>query len=403
MNARLHPEKANPQIDDGGFEQSRGFTSSPDEEMAWTEPQSSRGEVDRAGDWVIKHAGDTPLDDEKWDHCWEVINNWRSSHSYPLQVLKMTLKHRALTIDATTLVAQRLKRFFSVFLKLDRNPHMKLSQMQDIGGCRAILRNVRDAEELVKLYQASDLRNYQRCRPEPSRSFDYINNPKPDGYRSFHLVYKYESDSAQRKVFNGHRIEIQIRSRLQHAWATAVETVDIATSQALKSNVGDDNWRRFFALMGSAIALRERRPLVPGTPTQRTDLAEEVRDLAEKLNVEGVLAGIGTALRTSSTGDRDDAAFLLLLEAAGEEKVVTVRGYKKGEIVRAQNEYAQMERDIRGIAGVQAVLVSVDSLDNLEAAFPNFFLDTEAFLEALRFTTAARKPRIRSRVARRKR
>jgi ppGpp synthetase/RelA/SpoT-type nucleotidyltranferase len=373
--------------------------------MAWTEPVYSRGNVDRAGAYIVANAdlSGEEFDIAEWNHNWDVINNWRSSHSYPLHVLKMTLKGRAKSVDAGALVAQRLKRFYSVFLKLNRNEQMKLSQMQDIGGCRAILNNVRDAEKLVAVYKAADVRNSRQDRPIPSRQFDYINNPKPDGYRSVHLVYKYQSGSSARRVFNGHRIEIQVRSRLQHAWATAVETVDIATSQALKSNVGEEKWKRFFALMGSAIALRERRPLVPGTPTERSQLSDEIRHLADSLNVEGVLAGIGTALETSTQGEGDDEAFLLVLDATGPIKQIAVTGYRRDEMARAQNDYSEIEKTLRGAIGSQAVLVSVDSLDSLATAYPNFFLDTQAFLKALRITTAARRPQMIARVARRPR
>jgi hypothetical protein len=99
-------------------------------------------------------------------------------------------------------------------------------------------------------------------------------------------------------TYNGLRIEMQLRSRLQHAWATAVETVGTFLRQALKSSQGEGAWLKFFALMGSALARREHTPLVPGTP------------------------------------------------------------------------------------GAEAVLVSVDSVTALRSAYPNYFLDTKAFVEA---------------------
>jgi len=40
-------------------------------------------------------------------------------------------------------------------------------------------------------------------------------------------------------------IEIQIRSKLQHIWATAVETVGFFTGQAIKSNEGEKEWNDF--------------------------------------------------------------------------------------------------------------------------------------------------------------
>jgi ppGpp synthetase/RelA/SpoT-type nucleotidyltranferase len=42
---------------------------------------------------------------------------------------------RAKRVSNVAIVAQRLKRFESIASKLVREPNMKLSQMQDLGGC----------------------------------------------------------------------------------------------------------------------------------------------------------------------------------------------------------------------------------------------------------------------------
>ena len=54
--------------------------------------------------------------------------------------------------------------------------------------------------------------------------------------------------------FNGLRVEVQIRSKLQHFWATAIETVDFFTRQAIKSSEGHPDWVDFFKLVSSAFA-----------------------------------------------------------------------------------------------------------------------------------------------------
>ena len=133
--------------------------------------------------------------------------------------------------------------------------------------------DVNQVDKLVAIYKESVAKN-PHDRPERIETYDYIKEPKPDGYRSVHYVYKYRSKAEQNECFNGLRIEVQLRSQLQHAWATAVETVSTFTGQALKSNIGDAEWKRFFALMGSAIARREQRPVVPGTPENEYELLE---------------------------------------------------------------------------------------------------------------------------------
>ena len=356
--------------------------------MAWAQPQFTRSQVDAAGGFLVR-ARDPMVfdewDDEQWapfEHALEVINNWRSSHSYPLQVLKMTLLGRAKKVDSHAIVAQRLKRLESISVKLAGHPHMQLSQMQDIGGCRAVLPTVEKVDELVKAYEASVAKNPRpHDRPQLVKKYDYITCPKTDGYRSVHFVYKYASKSKPHAVYTSLRIEIQIRSQLQHAWATAVETISTFTGQALKSNIGSDEWKRFFALAGSAIALRERRPLVPGTPTEKAQIADKLRNLTRTLNAETVLQSWGDVLQTT-TNTTDAVAFLLVLDP--EQRTTAVTGYSQAESPRASQAYLAVEREIKSKPGAQAVLVSVESLQALRSAFPNYYLDTTAFVDALR-------------------
>ncbi|PYT06740.1 MAG: hypothetical protein DMF60_08625 [Acidobacteria bacterium] len=232
--------------------------------MGWSHPQYTKGQVDAAGQKLAKWFSGVPelsnWDYEEFDEMFAIVNNWRSAHNYPLIMMRKTLQNRAKSLDISAVVAQRIKRLSSIGSKLERNAAMKLSQMQDIGGCRAIMKNVKRVKRLVRLYK-------QRCEEKPDKgpefvkAYDYIELPKSDGYRGVHLIHKYRSRSEKHKVFNGLRIEFQLRSALQHAWATAVETVGTFTQQALKSNQGDQDWLRFFALMGSAIAMREGTPI----------------------------------------------------------------------------------------------------------------------------------------------
>ena len=78
---------------------------------------------------------------------------------------------------------------------------------------------------------------------------------------------------------------MQLRTKLQHAWAPAVETVGTFIRQALKSSQGEEEWLRFSAFMGTAIALREKQSLVPGTPQDRSKLVSELRQYASQLEV----------------------------------------------------------------------------------------------------------------------
>jgi hypothetical protein len=344
--------------------------------MAWVTPQYPRYQVDKAGNTLL----DIGCSGEELARALDVIDNWRSSHGYPLQCLKMTLINRAEKLRYPVIVAQRLKRLLSIQEKLMANKNMKLSKMHDIGGCRAVVRTVADVERLVLLYEKSAAKNPAK-RAEFVKKYDYITQPKVDGYRSVHLVYKYRTASAKHAAFNGLRIEIQIRSRLQHAWATAVETVSTFTGRSIRSTVGDANWKRFFTLMGSAIALKERRPLVPETPMNPAELVAEISALSSQLQIEKVLRQWGAAVQLLTEHPPEADAYLLVLDT--ENMTMRISAYQQNQRLAATQEYSRVEKEITGGSKSQAVLVSVSSVRDLRRAYPNYFLDTSVFINAV--------------------
>jgi Region found in RelA / SpoT proteins len=153
--------------------------------MGYAVPQYSRKAVNQAGECLI--ANEKVVWVANRDQMLAIINNWRSSHAFPLRSFKMTLLARAKRIDKKAIVAQRLKRLPSIELKLRRFQSMKLSQMQDLGGCRAVVRNIRNLEALIKVYEQGRSKNPTK-RHEFIHEKNYIISPKDDGYRGVHLI-----------------------------------------------------------------------------------------------------------------------------------------------------------------------------------------------------------------------
>ena len=353
--------------------------------MEWTAPAFSKGEVDRAGFYLFgKDAKPVNSYDDfmKTDAAFEVVGNWRSAHNYPLNIFQTNLRRRVRKIDVSAIVAQRIKRISSIHAKISRYPTMRLSMMQDIGGCRAVMADVEDVRTLVKSYKLSDIKH------SLTQEDNYIDAPKGSGYRGVHLIYKYYSDKI--KTFNGLKVEVQLRSNLQHAWATAVETVGTFIQQALKSSQGEEDWLRFFSLMGSAMALREGTTSVPHTPVDPDDLRDELIRYVEKLKVESHLQTYGAALKTIESSDSKDQYYLLELDPVARQ--IKVQGYKSNELDRASGEYLDVERKLQ--SGNDAVLVSVDSVTALRRAYPNYFLDTHVFIEAVKEATIIKVKRV---------
>lgn len=335
-------------------------------------PEYSKREVNRAGDTLVSATATS----NDIDFALAVINNWRAAHNSPLNTFQKRLRNVAKKINSDSLVAQRIKRLASIKLKLERFPTLKMAQIQDIGGCRAIMKDIYEVDRLVSVYKYESRGMKHKLHNED----DYIQFPQETGYRGIHLIYKYKSD--KNTHYDNLRIEIQVRTLLQHSWATAVETVGTFIKQSLKSSQGEPEWLRFFSLMSSAMAISEGKPTIPNTPQDYKELCEEISKLANTLNVVGHL----TAFRESLTiigGDRNvHNAHYYLMELDAAAASVNIWAYSQNQLSKASADYLTLEKRIIN-DNRDVVLVSADSVEALRLAYPNYYLDTGLFLEHL--------------------
>ena len=136
----------------------------------------SNSEIDHAGECLIS----SNTSQSQKDDSLAIVNNWRAAHLYPMNTFTSTL-HDKTKKYPDAIIAQRLKRLPTIIEKLDRFSDMRLSQMQDIGGVRAILKDVRQVMELESIY-LTKMRFGHKLKGHPK---DYITNPKSDGYRGY--------------------------------------------------------------------------------------------------------------------------------------------------------------------------------------------------------------------------
>ena len=334
----------------------------------WAVPSVTRNQVDRTGRVLAQSsAAPHPL---VVGRPLAVIDVWRSAHSFPLNTLQMLLRQRVGRMNVPeAIVAQRLKRTPSILAKLRRFPSMKLSRMQDIGGARAILPGIEEVDELRRRYMQGDRRSAHR-------------QPKDSGYRGIHLIYR--DGSRENPEYNGLQIEIQLRTRLQHAWATAVETVGTFLGQSLKSSEGPEGWLRFFELAGSVFAREEGSPTAPNVPADPATLLAETRTAAENARVATRLQAFSVALDVVGEEDVPAGGYVLLvLDLAPDPPSLTVRSYSRQRLTAAMRDYQEQEKRLAGAHG-DVVLVASDSLASLRRAFPNYFGDTRTFVKEMR-------------------
>lgn len=347
--------------------------------MSWPTLQFTKSQVNRAGDILARTEQATP---EQQAEAISIAENWRACHSYPINTMRALLAKRLNKICKSFILAQRLKRMSSIIKKLQRQGTMNLTQMQDIGGLRAVLKSKRDVFKLYQLYMKGHSAHVLKS------VHHYIDKPKDDGYRSVHLVYQYQNKSEPR--YNGMLIEIQLRTQLQHAWATAVEVTSTIIGQELKANLGEEVWKDFFKLVSAAFSHIENLPVLHQyEQLSKLEVFQLVSNAEKALNVLAKLGGLSRALSSIKLGKKVGAYYLIVLDPS--IRSVYIESFSESQRDEAILQYSRAEA--RAVLGqdVDAVLVSGIKLANLKKAYPNYFLDTELFVKHLRKIIASAK------------
>ena len=330
----------------------------------------TRKQISRAGLTMLSSKSQKEVEDAV-----TIINDWRSNHVFVLDQLKPFVSSLFEDNGIEPLFSsQRLKRMTSIQYKLDLNPNMGLGGMQDIGGLRFVLQDVSTLEKtfgLIKQYLPENFTIY--------KINDYVNErPKSSGYRSIHVVYQYSSRDER---YDGLRVELQIRTKLQHNWATAVETAGLASNTSLKSSQGDNNWLLFFKVVSCLMSIKEHKPMMPEYEKHTMEkLMRMCFKMDKKYKYTDTLKALRVTVHTVEEKQYIDDLYLIIINF--EETMVTITGYSTAERNDAIKQYAAEEET--AIEGKKAVvLVAVDNIRNLKEAYPSYFLDTSEFITVL--------------------
>lgn len=242
--------------------------------------------------------------------------------------------------------------------------------MQDLSGCRVIVPTIDEVYSVGKEYQTS------RIKHKFHHTDDYIECPKSSGYRGVHMVYRYHSN--KNMDYEGMFIEIQLRTKLQHMWSTAVETMGLYTGTNLKAGEGDPQILRFFSLVSSVFALEEGCPTVPNTPNTRIELIQEIKDVCLHENILDKLTAIRAATHLIVREGNNAHYYILVLNFDTHQ--LLIEEYEEKELQLATAAYKIVENKEEN---VNAVLVSAGSINDLKNAYPNYFTDIGQFVRKI--------------------
>lgn len=321
-------------------------------------PGGSKSRVNKAGANV--RAGTATPDDLR------SIEEWRAAHRAVLNTFQASLRTR--TRNQSIVVAQRHKRRNTIFNKLRRLPKMELSRMDDIAGCRLIFESLDDLFRFRKQFHKA---RFKHRRKNHIDKYDYIKIPKETGYRGIHDVYSYDVNSKNGDTYKGLLIEIQYRTLVQHAWATAVEVIGFITENQPKFQQGDQRYLDCMALASEILTRAYEESTGPYPQLSDGDLLLAFEKLDNELNLIRTLTGLNTA-ETEATRNRNT---ILVFKPNGDLEVFSYRDSTEAldDLFRLENENPDLD----------IVLVKADTSEEIRMAFKNYFSDAKDFVRLL--------------------
>lgn len=329
--------------------------------------------ISKAGSIVL-----TSTDKNEVNQVIDIINDWRSLHLPALDELQNSLlkllKENKIRILS---VSRRLKRLSSIINKLDRNPKSGLGTMQDIGGLRIVVSTMDTLEKAYKIIINNVPENFEFTKTP----VNYINKPKDSsGYRSIHFVYKFHSKNND---IDGMKIELQLRTKLQHSWAMAVETAELITGTALKSSQGEEEWLTFFKVISSLFAIKEKTPIMEEHKYLGVDmkyLMKKLYQMDKRYNFNDTLKALRITSSFAKQDNYKDGYYIMSINF--ETKRVNIKAFPKENEEGASALYSRLEKNFDNNRNA-VVLVSVPKMQQLQEAYPSYFLNTKVFLNAV--------------------
>ncbi len=197
--------------------------------------KKSNSQIRKLGDNIRKNIDNTP------ENLFKELEEYRVSYKGSISRMFELLYESAKKIRHDSITTYRIKRIESILSKLNRYPKMDLDRMWDIAGCRCVFSSEKNVYKLL---------NTLEDKVVIRKKNDYYTNPQETGYKSIH-IYISEIDRQSRPI------ELQIRTRNDHNWATLVEIIDLLYGKHIKEGQKDKDFERFHKLMSYSKSLKK--------------------------------------------------------------------------------------------------------------------------------------------------
>lgn len=318
------------------------------------------------------------------------FDNFREAHNIIIKLFTIELKK--VNFSKQHLTASRNKRIETIISKLCRPEKPKLDRIHDIAGTRIIFENIKSLEDYIDILENTELVNFKEKINEDKNRYNYIKNPKLDGYRSIHKVFYYSSNipysTLNEKSFNleNKKIELQLRTRLQHIWATTVEIYDIINKSNIKTgthNKLETKEGLFFkkcSLVFEGIESNDVEKI-------KININEIFRD-KDLVEIYNRLKGIKNIknIQLPKTLGSDEVFILITDLNKGKTTFFTTDPIEKNDkqdtfLINASYRRLE-EKNTKG--EYILLLLTLGDIKKLKNVYPNYFLNTNEFISILK-------------------
>lgn len=250
--------------------------------------------------------------------------------------------------------------------------------MHDIAGCRVIFESIPDLLDYRNRIHSARFKHERKAAQEDR--WNYIARPKDSGYRGIHDVYEYKAKVVGGAPWNGLQLEIQYRTKVQHAWATAVEVASLVTHNNPKFDEGSDEVLDFFKLSSEVLARAFEDSTGPFPDLSDQEILTRLRKADADTHMLRLFDQIRVVHRQPEVQRKN--TILVLSPHPEQSGQIVLNIYTFDRIFDATEKYHELKSASTGFEDI--VLVKSDSMESIQYAYRNYFGDTAEFTDLLR-------------------